>query len=280
MTRTTTNDASASRRADELDGSEPRDEALPILVDAEGARLLALGHRFCGNADDAEDLVQETFLQAYRKWERFEGRSRPSTWLYAIAANVCRRFHRRRVGEPARLESLDELSAFGEPSMGVVPADDQRPDARRLRVEAREQLERAVADLPVAFRMPFVLKEIVGFSVEDVAAVLGLKPNTVKTRLHRGRLRVRDAIEHVLPRRDVPAPIFSQQVCLDLLRAKQEALDRDLPFRFPDDVVCERCSEFFATLDLARTICHDVARGELPEALRRRLLDEVRDSRA
>jgi len=260
---------------DALDGSEPREVAIPLLVDAHGGRLFSLGLRFCGDREEARDLVQETFLQAFRKWDQFEGRARASTWLYTIASRVCQRFHRKRSGEPERLESLDELLPFGSGPMAVAPSPQDEPLARELRTEAREQAEAAIASLPLAFRMPLVLKEIAGLSLVEVAAVLGLKEATVKTRLHRARLRVRKALEAALPRRPVPPVIYSKQVCLDLLKAKQEALDRGADFEFPDRIVCERCAELFATLDLTQGICRDIARGELPPELRRELLAQV-----
>ena len=69
---------------------------------------------------------------------------------------------------------------------------------------------------------------------------------------------------------------LSEQVCVDLLRSKQEHLDRGLSFEFPGDIVCERCTAFFATLDLAQEACLDLARGELPDAVREALLERLR----
>ncbi len=257
---------------DELDGSEPPEEAIPLLVDAHGGRLYALGLRFCGNAEEAEDLVQETFLQAFKNWERFEGRSRPSTWLYTIASRVCQRFHRKKSGEPDRIESLNELLPFAEAAMAVVPDDADGPLAQRIREEGRTRIEEAITRLPLNFRMPLVLKEIAGFSVAEIAEIQDVREATVKTRLHRARLRLRSALGEALPHREVPRPLYSETVCLDLLHAKQESLDRGVPFEFPLRVVCERCAELFATLDLAQGICGDIARGELPPELRAKLL--------
>ncbi len=67
-------------------------------------RLFRIAVRMCGRADEAEDLVQDTLLQAFRKWDQFEGRADPATWLYTIAGRLCQRRHRRRAGEPARME--------------------------------------------------------------------------------------------------------------------------------------------------------------------------------
>ncbi len=84
--------------------------AVGRLFEEHGARLYRLGVRFCGNADEAHDLVQDVFLQAFRSWKQFDGRSSPSTWLYTIAARRCQRRHRRRAGEPASMTSLSSLA--------------------------------------------------------------------------------------------------------------------------------------------------------------------------
>jgi len=254
---------------------DARESAIPRLVELHGGRLFALGRRFCGDDEQARDMVQETFLSAWRHWESFEGRADPATWLYSIAARACQRMHRPRAGEPAELAPLDAEGAFGAARIGVVPADESGPVATLLRQEAKERLEAAIAALPVDFRMPLVLREIAGLSVEDVAGVLGLEPVTVRTRLHRARLRLREALESVLPKKDVAAPLYERQVCLDLLRAKQEALDRGLEFQFPGGVVCERCATVFASLDWAQDLCRELGHGELPPALRAWLEGEL-----
>jgi RNA polymerase sigma-70 factor (ECF subfamily) len=79
------------------------------LAETVAPRLFRIAMRMCRNPADAEDLVQETLLQGFRKWRQFEGRSNPSTWLYTIAARLCQRRHRRRAGEPARVESLSDV---------------------------------------------------------------------------------------------------------------------------------------------------------------------------
>jgi RNA polymerase sigma-70 factor (ECF subfamily) len=255
-----------------LDGSVPREEAIPALFEAEGGRLHQLALRFCGDPDTAQDLVQEVFLQAWRDWAGFDGRAKASTWLYSIAWRTCQRFHKKRAGEPDHLESLEQLLPFGEQKLRCAPdEDDDSPDAVAALREAKERAEQAIGALPDEFRVPFILKEVVGLSVEDVASVMGIPENTVKTRLHRARLRVRKALESALPERDVPAPRFDKQVCLDLLEAKQDALDRGVDFVFPNGIVCEFCSEVFATLDLVDSTCADLAQADAPEDLRRRV---------
>lgn len=265
-----------TKSADELDGTEPRDVALPILVEAHGGRLYSLGMRFCGNWQEAEDLVQETFLQAYRKWDQFEGRSKPSTWLYTIASRICQRMHRKRSGEPDKTESLDELLPFGEPRMAVAPAEDD-PLSEQIRREGRERIEEEISALPALFRQPLVLRELAGFSMEEIAAILDVNPATVKTRIHRARLKIRKALEDVLPRREVPPPAYSKTVCLDLLQAKQESLDNQVAFEFPDQIICERCAEVFATMDLTQSLCGDLLDGELPQEVQQALLARLEE---
>lgn len=140
------------KRADNLNGSETAEQALALLVETQGDRLYSLGIRFCGNREEAEDLVQETFLQAYKNWSQFQGRSSAATWLYTIASRVCQRFHRKKSGEPDRLESLEELLPFGESRMAVVPDGDDGPLALKIREEGRLQIEAAIAALPIEFR--------------------------------------------------------------------------------------------------------------------------------
>jgi RNA polymerase sigma-70 factor, ECF subfamily len=253
----------------------PREQAIPRLLDMHGGRLYGLALRLCKNPQDAEDLVQETFLQAFRKWDQFAGRSTPMTWLYTIAARLCQRLHRRRAGEPKHMESWEELLPFGERKMAVLPSSHDDHGEGLLQEAGRERVEEAIVALPVTFRLPLVLKEIVGLSVVEVAEILGLKEATVKTRVHRARLRLRQAVEAGLPLKEGPPPLYSKQVCLDLLRAKQEALDRGVEFPQAKEIICERCHAVFATMDLAQEVCKQIGDGELPEELRQLLLSQM-----
>ncbi len=254
---------------DATDRRQPREIAIPALVERHGGKLYGLGMRLCGGPQDAEDLVQETFLRAYRNWDQFEGRSDPGTWLFTIASRVCQRLHRRRAGEPRKMESFEQLMPIGDRELAVVEGGAEM----MIRKEGVEQVERAITQLPIHFRMPLVLKDIAGLSIASVAEILGIKQATVKTRVHRARLKLRQSIEGLLPRRELPPPAYSRQVCLDLLRAKQEAIDRGVGM--PNEVVCDRCAAVFATMDLTHEYCEELGRGELPDELRRVLLAQT-----
>lgn len=256
----------------------PRETAIPQLLETEGAKLLSLAGRFCGSRNEAEDLVQEVFLKAWRSWDKFEGRSAPGTWLYTIAVRTCQRMHRKKSGEPNKMETLDELLPLGSSRMALLRSPDDGPLEFHLHKEQVERIEAAIASLPDDFRMPLVLKEVVGFSVQAVAQVLELPLNTVKTRLHRARLKLRLAMDSVLPQTTGVPPIYSREVCLDLLAAKQKCLDEGLQFDFPDQMVCERCESVFGTMDLAQAACQEMGQGTLPEGLQEHILARLAGS--
>ena len=245
--------------------------ALPRLVEEQGGRLYSLGLKFCGNATEAEDLVQETFILAYQNWESFEGRSKVSTWLYSIAARVCQKMHRKRAGEPDQIGSLEELLPFGEPRIAQTASEMDPADIQMVHIESREDLERAIAQMPQDFRMPLVLKDIIGLTVPEIASVMGMEEGTVKSRVHRARLKLRKLVDDRLPRTpaDVPPAAYPIQVCLDLLEAKQRSLD--LNEEFSSEVICQRCQSVFASMDLAQDICKSLAEDHIPEGLNERL---------
>lgn len=242
--------------------------AIEALVDGHGAVLYSLGLRICGSPQDAEEMVQETFLNALRGWGSFEGRSKPTTWLYTIARRVCQRMHRPRAGQPERFESLEELL----PGRDATVADFEAagPDRDQLRREAITTVERAIAELPLDFRMALVLVDIAELSLAEAAEVLDIPNNTVKTRVHRARLRLRRTIDEGLPQKTTPAPT-NTEVCRSLLQAKLDALDREVEFPYADAALCERCASVFAALDLGQDACLAIGKGKLPPKVAERL---------
>jgi RNA polymerase sigma-70 factor (ECF subfamily) len=259
----------------------PAESAIPRLMDDYADRIYGLGLRMCDDPEKAQDLVQETFIRALRGWDGFDGRSEPSTWLYTLASRACQRMERRRAGEPRRMESLDQLLPSGETTMVDVPADGETALEWVERSDVVHAVRRAIEALPLDFRLPVVLKEIEGLSVQEVASVLGVKPATVKTRLHRARLLLRKALSRALPTKPAgddhaEAPASS---CLDLLWAKQEALDRGVEFPIPAAHLCERCRTVFATLDVASDVCHAMRGAELPDEIRQAIEARVMGER-
>jgi len=264
--------------ADDLAG-QPAETAIPQLMDDYADHIYGLGLRLCDDPDKAQDLVQETFLRALRSWSGFDGRSKPSTWLFTIASRACQRMERRRAGEPRRMGSLERLLPTGETTVVDVPAEDETPAEWLEREDVVHAVRTAIDSLPMHFRLPLLLKEIEDLSVEDVARVLGIKPATVKTRLHRARLLLREELSKPLPHREAHDTHASEGQCLDLLWAKQEALDRGVDFPIPGEQLCDRCRSAFATLEMATDVCHALGDVKLPEDVRRALQEKVLSER-
>ena len=228
-------------------------DAVATLFREHAPMIHALGLRLSGSPSDADEIVQDTFMQAYRRRETFDGRSKPSTWLYTIAVRAWKRRHRGPLGRDRRMPSLEQVMPFHDP----VSADlvEGQPSARVEHAETVARMQEAVASLPDAFRVPLLLKDLLELSVEETGRVLGVKPETIKTRLHRARLALRQELLKELPTKPAPAPIFERQQCVDLLRAKLEAMDRGEPFPRQRELICDRCRGVFDELDLAQRLC-------------------------
>ncbi|MCK6477011.1 MAG: RNA polymerase sigma factor [Phycisphaerales bacterium] len=255
-------------------GSEATD-AVARLVDLYGPRLHGLARKLCSRRSDADDLVQDVFLQAFRKWHTFRGESDPGTWLYTIAARACRARSRR--ARARSTVSLGDVSPWRETTVTRMAAADHHPSAAE-RNEAIDRVQHAIARLPEHLRLPLVLKEVLELPVADVASALGLAQNTVKTRVHRARLALR---KDMLGRSDTvtaPHPIYEKQVCIDLLKTKLEALDQAGPaarFQIPQAEICARCRAVFRELDLVQDACSRLDAGDFPPALRAAVLKAI-----
>jgi RNA polymerase sigma-70 factor, ECF subfamily len=149
-------------------------------------------HRLCGEVESAKDLVQETFLNAYRGFKDFRGDAQVSTWLYTIASRACLRMRRKKKGEPERELSLEEFVPASEGEFRLqIPVDGLTPEEAFQNKELRLALDQAIEKLPKKYRMVLVLRDMEGLSAKEVGTVMGLNERAVKSRLHRARLFVR-----------------------------------------------------------------------------------------
>ena len=179
-------DATAVALARDGDG-----EAFRALVDRHSRAVYRLAHRMTGNPQDAEDVVQETFLKAYRQLGRFESRANFSTWLHRIAVNcsidvIRGRKHQEAGHDASDLEALDRV-------------DDRRvdpsPERLMLSTELQEKVSRAMEDLTHLERAAFVLRHFEGQSIEDISRALGLQANAAKHSIFRAVRKMRLALE-------------------------------------------------------------------------------------
>src|ERR1700726_2660731 len=183
-----TSDAELVRRA------RGRDEAaIRLILQANNRRLYRLARGILRNDSEAEDVVQETYVRAFTHLDSFRGGSSLATWLARIAMNEALGRLRR---QPPNVEGTSRPPGTLEVQIIQfslsAPSDPEKSMAQR---EIQHVVEHAIDDLPEAFRMVFITRVIEGMNVEETAEVLGLKPETVKTRLHRARAMLRDNVE-------------------------------------------------------------------------------------
>ncbi|HET7699196.1 MAG TPA: sigma-70 family RNA polymerase sigma factor [Vicinamibacterales bacterium] len=166
--------------------------AVAELASLYGPRIQQLAFRYLKNWEDAEEVAQDVLLKVYRKIEAFRGDAALSSWIYRITFNTA--MSRLRSIRPMRTVELQTPDFTGdspeyaqaEPADWSALADDQV-----MRAQMRDRLVGALRHLPEVYRVPVLLRDIHGLSTEEASAILRVKPQTLKSRLHRGRLILR-----------------------------------------------------------------------------------------
>jgi RNA polymerase sigma-70 factor, ECF subfamily len=183
-----------------VERARSRDEAaVQLIMQRHNRRLYRVARSVLNDDAEAEDVVQETYFRAFTHLDGFRGDAQLSTWLTRIALNeALGRLRRRRI--TVSLKDIDAINDQGEARVIYLPAarQDSDPEAAAARSEVRRLLEHAVDQLPASFRTVFVLRDIEEMSVEETASQLGLRPETVKTRLHRARRLLRQSLDRTL----------------------------------------------------------------------------------
>ncbi len=162
--------------------------AFNSLMGMHERRMYAVALRMCGNAEDAQDCLQEAMLRVYRAISGFKGQSSFSTWLYRITMNTCLDELRKRKNRPNT--SLDGLV-----DAGWSPVDaGETPERHTLRREVRQTLQAMILELPEDMRAAVVLRDIQGYAYDEIAGMLDTNVGTIKSRISRGRERLREKI--------------------------------------------------------------------------------------
>ncbi len=161
------------------------------LVEEYSPMIYRLGLKMLNNPQDAEDILQETFIKAYKHIGKFDGRSSVSTWLYRIATNEALMSLRKKRPDTV---SFDVPSIFETETQEPLQIVDWccLPEEEFLSAESRMRLDEAAERLPDSLRVVFVLRDIEGLSTRETAEVLEISEMAVKTRLSRARLRLRE----------------------------------------------------------------------------------------
>jgi RNA polymerase sigma-70 factor (ECF subfamily) len=166
------------------------------LVKRYEQKLYNFSLRMCRDHRDAEDMIQETFLNVFRYLKNFRYETKFKNWLYKVAASTCIKKRRKSKFAPDKELSLDEFHPGNEtevpdhvPDWALMPLD------KLLNQELSSTINREILSLPKKYRLVIVLRDIEGFSTAETAQILGLSPSNVKVRLHRARLFLKDKLK-------------------------------------------------------------------------------------
>ncbi len=170
------------------------ERALAELADAYGTKIYQLAFRYLRNKEDAEEVTQDVLFKVYRKVGEFRGDAALSSWIYRITFNAA--MSRVRTAQFQRSQEDDRQMASDDSESSSTSQPDiadwsNMADERVLRSQLRRRVLRAILALPVIYRAPVMLRDIQGMSTEEASAMLRVKDQTLKSRLHRGRLILR-----------------------------------------------------------------------------------------
>lgn len=176
-------------------------DAYRVLVERHSRALFRLAFRMTGNESDAEDVVQESFLRAYRQLGKFGERASFGTWLYRIASNCSLDLVRSRKRRSERIVANDpDMDELRDPMLNL-PATGPTPERSALSTEVRERVAEAMNDLSATERTAFVLRHFEGMCIEDVSRVLDCQPGAAKHSVFRAVQKLRRALEPLVSAR-------------------------------------------------------------------------------
>jgi RNA polymerase sigma-70 factor (ECF subfamily) len=161
-----------------------------------GAKIYQLAFRYLKNHEDAEEVAQDVLLKVYQKIDAFRGDAALSSWIYRITFNAAMsRLREFRQALPAAPDQKNDEAGKQPPKREVV---DWSPlaDEEMFRAEMRKTLVRALKEMPPLYRAPIILRDVQGLTTEEASAVLHVKEQTLKSRLHRGRLMLREQLSN------------------------------------------------------------------------------------
>ncbi len=179
-------------------------DAFERFVEHFRSKIFHYSWMMCGRPEDAEEVAQETILKVFENIDQLRDPERVRAWVFRIAKNACLMQRRKSVFAPAHELSIDELPPTTELSDEAGP-----PDAELLRAELRAVVERVIKELPPLNRAVVMLRDVEELSTEEAAMILDVSTDVIKTRLHRGRIAMREKLDCYLRNRcleDQPAP--------------------------------------------------------------------------
>lgn len=170
--------------------------AFAELVDIYQDKLFHMAYRMLNNRQEAEDVVQDTFLRVYKNLDRFDETMKFSTWIYRIATNLCIDRLRRR--KPVYSLDAESNEYEGLDGYSMIPSDNRTPESELLLSDTQRIIHQAIDSLPAKYKSVMVLRYIQDLSLQEVGDILDMPVTTIKTRVHRGREFLRKKLEHRL----------------------------------------------------------------------------------
>ena len=230
-------------------------------------RIYRFGLRMCGNVEDADDVAQESLISMARSLRDFRGDSSVSTWLFTIARRFCLKKHRRSKFAPAREESLD---APGTAAVHRLADQAPSPEQTATNRELAAALTRAIDALDPDQREVLVLRDVEGLSAPEVAKVLGISVDAVKSRLHRARVAVRQELAPVLGRPTIESPRTA--MCPDVLTLLSQHLEGDINPTVCATMEahlaqCSHCQHACESLKRTLAICRQLPTPDVPSSV-------------
>lgn len=269
---------------------ESLEQALALLQKT----VFSFSMKVCGQRQDAEDTMQEVLLKSVPNLPKFDSPKALMVWLYKVAKNRCLMSRRKSKFAPKQDLSLEQLMPDRQELQKLSGSPDGTPETSLLRRENAKRLREAVQRLPAEYRLILVLHDMEELSDGDVAEITGLRPGTIRVRLHRARLFVRKELakqdQHHM-RRQTPKPagkihssaLPRQRRCKEMFAELSNYLDDELDDSLCEELEkhldgCEPCKAFLSSLEKSIQQCR-IAPNESPDPriaarLRRELLSE------
>jgi RNA polymerase sigma-70 factor, ECF subfamily len=239
--------------------------ALDALLTRHQRRVYRFGLQMCRDPEDAKDVLQETLLAVARTVKDFRGAASVSTWLYTIARSFCIKKRRRSKYAPVEEISLDAREPGEEARQVVDPA--RLPDESLAGRQIEAALETAIHALEPMYREVLVLRDVEGLSAPDVAEVMGLSVEAVKSRLHRARVAVREALAPLLA--DPTARAAPSAACPDVVQLFSQHLEGEISSALCADLErhlsgCDACRSRCDSLQRTLALCTSAPLPEVP----------------
>jgi RNA polymerase sigma-70 factor, ECF subfamily len=236
-------------------------KALDALLLKLEPSVYKFGLKMCRDEETARDVLQETLLATVRNLGSFRGDSSLATWMYSVARSACAKQRRRSKFAPATHEPLETAA---EDLNVAAEQEDERPDKSLERAQLRQKLQEAIGSLDPMYGQVILLRDVEGLSAAETAGALELSVEAVKTRLHRARARVREALAPL-----IEAPVPAGPSCPDVIQLISAKLEGDLSVDRCEEMekhlaTCPHCANASRSLRAALRLCRVIGSAEPP----------------